>query len=105
MVEALLTDALAVANGDEVRRRKVVCSEGEDGDIARPEPLEPPEGLRECDEGSPVALTERVIPPDVVRDLAGGAGGDEDSLRGEAGRVTVVLEDMPGEPARFVGGP
>lgn len=103
-MEDLLFAGPVDASGDEVRRRKVVCSEGDGGDAARPEPLEPPDGVRECGFDTSVVLTERGMLPDVVRDLTESAGGEEDNLRGDVGRVVVDLEDMPGEPARLTGG-
>jgi hypothetical protein len=99
MVEGRLAEGPVVAKGDDVRRRKVDCSEGEGGEIAL---TGPPDGVRLCG-GTAVELTDRAMPPDVTRAL-GGEEGDADILRGDAGRAVEFRGDVLGEPARLWGG-
>jgi hypothetical protein len=105
IVEALFTGLAVVANGDEVRRRKVDSSEGEGGEAALSE------GVRawEIVTGLTIlTLTERGIPPpEAARGRAGGTvgevGEDDENLRGDAGLFVELLGDVTGEPARFDG--
>lgn len=99
MVEVRFAEGPVVANGDDVRRRKVDCSEGDGGEAALPDP---PDGVRRCETGTPVELTDRDILSDVTRAL-GADGGEVDILRGDAGRVIELRGDVLGDPARLCG--
>lgn len=93
----IVEDRLAPgAKGEEVRRRKAVCSDGEGGEGGEPD------AVRVCDTVTASALVDRAMPFETIRDFC--EGGEVDMRRGDEGRAIEFLgDDKLGDPARLAG--